>query len=480
MLLTRPIVIICLGGLVAVGACHSSDTVNSGSSSAGTGGAAAECPPCVKDADCGQGSRCGQFGDDTFCAPDCSQGQTCGAGRACTQVASAEGQPASLCVPTAGPCGIASGSSSTAATSSATGAGGSGMCGSLDGPDVKSCCTSCGKFGSSCTQANGCYGGWWCNRDTCNCQKPPAPASCGPGSTTSTATTSATIASVGAGGSSGIGPTGGKLDTLSFAIVGDTRPPTEDDIAGYPTTVIQKIWLDVDNASPRPAFALATGDYQFSNPYGSGAAKQLDIYVGAKAAFANPLFPAMGNHECTGGTASNCGSGNQNGITNNFTAFLQKMLGPIGQTKPYYSVEVDHSGGMWTSKFVFIAANAWDSTQATWLDAELAKSTTYTFVVRHESTIANQAPGVTPSDAIVAKYPYTVMICGHTHTYEWKSYARQVVVGNGGAPLSGAINYGYVIARQRADGAIEFNEYDYATNAVQATFALKADGAVTK
>jgi len=49
-----------------------------------------------------------------------------------------------------------------------------------------------------------------------------------------------------------IGPGGGKLDTLSFAIVGDTRPPGINDTAGYPSAVASKIWADVEAQSPRP------------------------------------------------------------------------------------------------------------------------------------------------------------------------------------------------------------------------------------
>jgi predicted phosphodiesterase len=76
----------------------------------------------------------------------------------------------------------------------------------------------------------------------------------------------------------------------------------------------------------------------------------------------------------------------------------------------------------------------------------------------------------------MAQYPYTLLIAGHTHTFAYYKNERQMIVGNGGAPLAGSVNYGYVIGRQRADGAIEFREYDYATNAVNTTFAVKADG----
>jgi hypothetical protein len=277
------------------------------------------------------------------------------------------------------------------------------------------------------------------------------------------------------------GTTGGMLDTLSFAIVGDTRPPNEDDTAGYPTAIITKIWQDVEAASPRPAFAVTTGDYMFANTTGNQQDPQLKLYLGARAAFSGVTFPAMGNHECTGATASNCGTGNTNGLTTNYTVFLSEMLKPLGLTLPYYTVNVSSTTpGAWTAKIVYIAANAWDATQSSWLDGELAKPTTYTFVVRHESSETSGVTGVTDSDPIIAKYPYTLKIVGHSHTYQYRQSSREVIVGNGGAPLTGGVNYGYVIAQQRAsDGAIVFQSYDYMSNAVVQTFAVKADGTAT-
>jgi hypothetical protein len=266
---------------------------------------------------------------------------------------------------------------------------------------------------------------------------------------------------------------------LSFAIVGDTRPPSIDDTAGYPTAVIQKIWQDVEAASPRPAFAITTGDYLFAKPSGSQAAPQLDKYLAARSAFSNIVFPAMGNHECTGATASNCGPGSADGTPNNYDVFVQKMLIPLGLSRPYYAVDIGANDGSWTAKLVVIAANAWSSAQATWLSAALAKPTTYTFVVRHEGASATTAPGVTPSQGILAQHPYTLLLAGHTHTFEYFAGERQVITGNGGAPLTGAVNYGYVIARRRADGAMVFKEYDYSTQAVNKTFAVKADGTPT-
>ncbi len=218
----------------------------------------------------------------------------------------------------------------------------------------------------------------------------------------------------------------------------------------------------------------------FCNTYGTQQGPQVALYLGARAAFTNVVFAALGNHECTGATASNCGTGNADGVTKNYTTFLTEMLGPIHVTLPYYTVDVASPTGAWTAKFLFVAANAWDATQATWLDAEMAKATTYTFVVRHEGVTADTAPGVKPSAAIMAKHPYTLLLAGHTHTFDYSPTDREVITGNGGAPLSGSVNYGYVIAQQRADGAIVFQERDYVSNAVAKTFAVKADGTPTQ
>ena len=109
----------------------------------------------------------------------------------------------------------------------------------------------------------------------------------------------------------------------------------------------------------------------------------------------------------------------------------------------------------------------------------MAVSTTYTFIIRHESSeLGSTIPGVSPSDAIINKYPFTLKIVGHTHLYEHKSYAKEVVVGNGGAPLTGTSNFGYALVSQRSDGAIVVDMYDYATRAADGAFhfAVKADG----
>ena len=176
-----------------------------------------------------------------------------------------------------------------------------------------------------------------------------------------------------------------------------------------------------------------------------------------------------------------------NGYTTaNLTAFTTQMLAPIQQTLPYYSIEVDDTAGKWTSKFVFVAANAWDTTQQNWLDTTMAKATTYTFVVRHESSeTSGGPPGEAGSDAVIGKYPYTLLIVGHSHTYGHYTtpYPREVIIGNGGAPLSNSSkNYGFATFTQRADGAIVADMHDYMSLATDSYFhfVVKADGTLTQ
>ena len=232
---------------------------------------------------------------------------------------------------------------------------------------------------------------------------------------------------------------------------------------------------------------VSTGDYQFSSTGSSStASQQLALYLQARARYSGVQYTAMGNHECTGGDSSNCGSGNTNGITANYTAFMKQLLAPIQKTLPYYVINIDATDGSWTSKFVFTAANAWDSAQQSWLQTAMAQKTTYTFVIRHEPTESSgNAPGVAPVDSILAQFPYTMLITGHSHT--WDSFGdntpKEVLVGNGGAPLSNTNkNYGFAILSQRSDGAIVGDMIDY--QSLQASsefhFVVTPDGTVTK
>jgi hypothetical protein len=109
----------------------------------------------------------------------------------------------------------------------------------------------------------------------------------------------------------------------------------------------------------------------------------------------------------------------------------------------------------------------------------MAKPTTYTFVVRHEGASQTTAPGVAPSEAILASHPYTLLFDGAERTFAYDPTTREVTVGNGGAPLDGNEDYGYAIAARRADGAITVQALDYQTRAVVQAFAVTPDGTPT-
>jgi hypothetical protein len=287
-----------------------------------------------------------------------------------------------------------------------------------------------------------------------------------------------------------VGASGGSLSRLVFAVAGDTRPPDEDDVSGYPTSIITKIFQDIEAQSPHPPLVLGTGDYQFSstNSEDSVSSQEVGIYMTARQSYTGAFFPAMGNHECgvsgpySTSDNNNCGPCPEcnGGVTPNYTAFISQMLAPISQTNPYYSINVNAIDGSWTAKFVITAANSWGSAQESWLE------TTYTFVVRHEASDATPPlpPGVAGVDAVLTMYPYTLLIVGHAHTYDRYVVAPQtvqtIVLGNGGAPLSSK-DYGYGLFSQRCDGAIVGDEYDYESGATDSYFhfVVTPDGAIT-
>ena len=428
------------------------------------------CPPCVTSSDCSNGGVCSQFGGDTYCAKACPTGNECDSTHTCTTVTTANGDEANVCVPNGNACGVApqppSGDAGTQPPPN--------TCPGLADPTTSASCSSCSQTTKTC-QPNGCYGGWWCNTQTKKCQAPPT--NCG--STSSDAggsTFDGSVQTLDGGVQSNIGSSGGTESTLYFAVIGDTRPAVIDDTKGYPTAVITKIWSDVNALSPMPPFVLTTGDYMFASTTGSEQAPQLKLYTGARAGYSGVDFPAMGNHECTGATASNCASS----TTTNMSEFMSQLLGPISKTKPYYSINVNSPTNAWTAKFVFVAANAWDSTQSSWLSSTLSQSTTYTFIIRHESATASTAPGVSPSEAIMKQYSYTLSIVGHAHTYSHPS-TKEVLFGNGGAPLTSG-NYGFGLFTQRSDGAIMVDAYDYSTLKADPNFhfVVKPDGTPTQ
>jgi predicted phosphodiesterase len=382
-------------------------------------------------------------------------------------------------------------STSTGSTSSGGGipttcAGADGAIGCCTAGGVLYYCSSAGTLeNKTCPSGEVC--GWSAADNYYACVTPPAtadpsgtdPLLCPGGSSSSTSSTTSSTSSSGTTSSGGpIGPGGGTIPTLDFAVIGDTRPATEDDPSGYPTAVITKIWQDVQAYSPRPPFAVTTGDYMYASPTHTPGtqATQLSTYLTARGNYSNIVFPAMGNHECDGATGDNCGPGTSNccgsgcyeSNNSSFNTFVQKLLAPINQTLPYYTIKINGTNNAWTAKFVFVACNYWSQAQATWMQQQLAESTTYTFIVRHEGSDATTAPclcGSPNAATIMNQYPYTLLIAGHTHTFEAFSSEKQIIVGNGGAPLSGSVNYGWVYISQQTNNDIRVQAFDYQSGA---------------
>jgi hypothetical protein len=289
-----------------------------------------------------------------------------------------------------------------------------------------------------------------------------------------------------------VGPAGGRVPALIFAVVGDTRPALPDEFSPYPIEVASQIYGDIQALSPRPQFVIATGDYMFARPKKpfarSEAPVQGELYLRASQKFTGQVYLAMGNHECRNSTKSNCCATCGDGTPAPYRAFLW-MLGRLGLPNqlPYYAVHFASSDPAqpWTAKFVFIAANAWDDGQASWLEAALAERTTYTFVVRHEPDYENDAClGCGASDAIVKKNPYTLLLVGHDHTFKIVRASREIVVGLGGAPMNNDYDrHGFLLCLQESDGNIACQERDVGSGRSSyqdSTLVVTPDGRVVR
>jgi len=270
---------------------------------------------------------------------------------------------------------------------------------------------------------------------------------------------------------------GALMSRLHFAVVGDTRPPLIDDTDAYPTAVVHRIFAALEREQPRPAFAVATGDYLYADPTGDEADRQLQLYTAAREAWTGPLYPAMGNHECTGPTRANCELSDV-AINRNLQAFSQRLLRPAGLDRPWYRKRLDALDGRWSAQLVVTAPNAWSRQQAQWLEQTLQQPATYTLVVRHEPRDEGDdlAPGARELDALLDRYPPTLVLTGHRHLWQWRPEQREVVVGNGGAPLTGRTPHGYTLISQRDDGALVITGYALEDGRALDGVVIGADG----
>jgi hypothetical protein len=272
-----------------------------------------------------------------------------------------------------------------------------------------------------------------------------------------------------------VGPSGGTVGTLAFAVFGDVRPAFINGTSSYPTAVFSSIMQGIQGLGAQ--FVVASGDYMFASVQ-SDVTAQLNDLLSAESTYKGFIAHALGNHECTSSTNSNCPAGNESA---NMVGYMTRLV-PFSST-PYYSFVVHTSMG--DAKFIFIAANAWSTTQSNWLANALAQPSTYTFVVRHEppSGTGTEAPGTTPSQYMLdqAMPPVTLELFGHAHEYSHTAGSNQVISGNAGAPLTtgSSYSYGYLWVVQRPDGNVSVTEYQEGTNTPVDTWAVTPAGQAT-
>ncbi len=270
-----------------------------------------------------------------------------------------------------------------------------------------------------------------------------------------------------------VGPMGGSVERLHFGVFGDARPPNPNDTAGYPAAVIGSVMDGL--ASTGTQFVIGTGDYMFASTM-SDVTAQVSMLLAAETRYPGHVFHGLGNHECTGASASNCPNGDE---TPNMQAF-RAMLAP-GYAAPYYDFTV-HTG-LGDAHFIITAPNAWSDAEQSWLTAALAQDARYTIIAAHEPAGERQAPGSAPIETAIAARPggVTLRLYGHTHEYRHLA-ANAVINGNAGAPLSSRRGtYGFATVEQRDDGNLVFTAYDVGTPPmVSDSFVLTPAGAPTR
>jgi hypothetical protein len=198
----------------------------------------------------------------------------------------------------------------------------------------------------------------------------------------------------------------------------------------------------------------------------------MNLYMTAAQKLGKTLFMTMGNHECKSSQAY-C---YLNSTQANYTAFMQ-ALKPVS-TVPYYSVDVNTQGGVAT--FVFVADNAWDATEQTWLQNTLTKADTaakYTIVARHHPIDNTDLATLADEWNIIKAHKYTLFLTGHTHEYKHDTFldnsGRTIRLGNAGAPLDNGFQwYGYAIVQQGLDDRLYVSVYDQATGNVADSISI--------
>jgi hypothetical protein len=271
-----------------------------------------------------------------------------------------------------------------------------------------------------------------------------------------------------------VGVTGGTVDRLYFGVHGDTRPPSPNDTGGYPTQVIDSIYMR--EAARNVEFAMDLGDHMFSDT-SSAANAQMAIYMKSSKLLPKVTFMTEGNHDCASQYVY-CTIGS---TQPNYQAFMA-ALKPISSV-PYYTFDVTTNAGLAT--FVVLADNSWDNAESAWFDGVMTKADTaakYTIVSRHHPIDNTDLATMMDEVTILKKHKYSLFLTGHTHEYKRDTFTdpsgRTVRVGNGGAPLEtmpgkgAGVYFGYATVEQGVNGRLYFTAYDAATDMVQDAWSV--------
>ncbi|MEI8255565.1 MAG: metallophosphoesterase [Deltaproteobacteria bacterium] len=268
-----------------------------------------------------------------------------------------------------------------------------------------------------------------------------------------------------------IGPTGGSVDRLHFAVFGDVRPPIPDQTSAYPTMIVTSVMDGIESGHAQ--FVIGTGDYMNENFCASCATDQIALLQSAERHYTGYVFHGMGNHECLTITSVNCPNQNESVALRTFKTTLLPT-----RVNVYYDWHVQTSSG--DAHFIATDPNAWNAEQQTWLDTVLAQPARYTFVVAHEPPSA-PGPGTAAIEASIATRTggVTLRMYGHVHRYE-HPVPNGIVTGNAGAPLSSWDTYGYAVIDQRDDDNIVVTAYAVGSPPSPIdSFVLTPDGALT-
>ena len=265
-----------------------------------------------------------------------------------------------------------------------------------------------------------------------------------------------------------IGPHGGTVDRLRFAVFGDVRPPYPDQNGAYPSRIFGDVMGSVEDVGVQ--FAVATGDYMNANLCTSCVNTQLDLLAVGERRFHGQVFHALGNHECATVTSYNCSNEDE---TTNIRTFRSRLLSDYAHT--YFDWVVRTSNG--DAHFISTAPNAWNSGQAAWLTTALARPATYTFVIAHEPPSATGPGTLAIEDAMALRTGgISMRFYGHVHEYSRVGF-NGTITGNAGAALSGTNYYGFVVVEQRADGNLVINSYEAGHPAmIRDSFVVQPNG----